>query len=318
MARPTQAIVQWAVQDITLPGIGAANKKIPINDLQQKGYDLGQKPTADELNYLFNNWSAWIAYLDEKTGGSAPEDYAVDSTPNTTAKRDSNGISCFKKIRGELDSAASSVDFITTYEGKSSVTIYCGSSKVGQFVQSGLVSTGDAFVGLKANTAGTHYGPVSGNVTGNCTGNSGTTTKLATARRIYLTGAVTGDATFDGTSNVTIYTQNSSVPIVPFNNLLWTGLASNVSFSSAQIYDCSGYASDTGLIGNFKMNVYIRVGTIIKQLTFPLSIFAQFGSSFAMAYSGTDTGSVQVSFSAGAYSLSMNAPGAIVAVYLSM
>lgn len=48
-----------------------------------------------------------------------------------------------------------------------------------------------------------------------CTGNSATATKLATARTISLSGAVTGSASFDGSNNVTIATKvayGTSVP----------------------------------------------------------------------------------------------------------
>ena len=38
------------------------------------------------------------------------------------------------------------------------------------------------------------------------TGNAATTTKLATARNIALTGAVTGNANFDGSENISITT----------------------------------------------------------------------------------------------------------------
>ena len=75
MARPSNSILQWAVQDITLPNLGSLNKKVPINDLQQKGWDMGQKPAADEFNYILNNFSDWITYLDEKTGGTTPSDF---------------------------------------------------------------------------------------------------------------------------------------------------------------------------------------------------------------------------------------------------
>ena len=262
MARPTQAIVQWAVQDITLPGIGGANKKIPINDLQQKGYDLGQKPTADELNYLFNNWATWIAYLDEKTGGTAPEDYAVDSTPNTTAKRDSNGISCFKKIRGELADAASSIDFITTYEGKSSVTIYCGDYKVGQFVQSGLVATGDAYRGLKANTAGTHYGSVVGNVTGDLSGNAGTASSLLNKVTLKFTGDVSGSGQFygtEGTVNITLTNTNVNPP----QSIVLASASTTATDRTVTI-------TKNQLIRNIK--VYLRSGDVVVQadLSIPL------------------------------------------------
>ena len=47
-------------------------------------------------------------------------------------------------------------------------------------------------------------GGVVGNVTGNLDGNAGTATSLATARTIGLGGDLSGSASFDGTSNITI------------------------------------------------------------------------------------------------------------------
>ena len=65
-------------------------------------------------------------------------------------------------------------------------------------------------------TAARFSGPLTGTVTGNCTGSSGsctgnsaTATKLATARTITLSGSVTGSASFDGSSNVTISTSTN-------------------------------------------------------------------------------------------------------------
>lgn len=40
----------------------------------------------------------------------------------------------------------------------------------------------------------------------NCTGNSATATKLATARTITLSGTTNGNASFDGSTDVTITT----------------------------------------------------------------------------------------------------------------
>lgn len=45
------------------------------------------------------------------------------------------------------------------------------------------------------------------------TGNAGTATKLANARNIILTGAVTGQVSFDGSTNVTIDTTNASTDV---------------------------------------------------------------------------------------------------------
>ncbi|MCC5467612.1 hypothetical protein, partial [Pelosinus baikalensis] len=46
--------------------------------------------------------------------------------------------------------------------------------------------------------------PADGGTAATCSGNAATATKLATARSIALTGDVTGSATFDGSSNVSI------------------------------------------------------------------------------------------------------------------
>lgn len=43
------------------------------------------------------------------------------------------------------------------------------------------------------------------------TGNAGSATKLANARQISLTGAITGSASFDGSANVTISTTVKNV-----------------------------------------------------------------------------------------------------------
>jgi hypothetical protein len=47
---------------------------------------------------------------------------------------------------------------------------------------------------------------IANNITANLSGNADTATKLQTARTIALTGGVTGSATFDGSSNITIQT----------------------------------------------------------------------------------------------------------------
>lgn len=57
-------------------------------------------------------------------------------------------------------------------------------------------------------------GGVRGNLTGNVTGNAATSTRLQTARNITLTGDVTGSASFNGSTNVTITTNLANVAVL--------------------------------------------------------------------------------------------------------
>lgn len=63
MARPTDPIYVWAKDNVTLPVAGGANKVKPIDDLLSKGYDKGQKPAAEEFNYILNMSSGWIDWI---------------------------------------------------------------------------------------------------------------------------------------------------------------------------------------------------------------------------------------------------------------
>lgn len=63
MARPTDPIYVWAREDVNLPGTGKPNKSKPIDDLLDKGYDKGQKPAAEEFNYILNQSSGWIDWI---------------------------------------------------------------------------------------------------------------------------------------------------------------------------------------------------------------------------------------------------------------
>lgn len=61
---------------------------------------------------------------------------------------------------------------------------------------------------------------------GTCTGNSATATKLKTARNIALSGAVTGNANFDGSGNVTISTAQNNIFVLSGNITLSNGSGS--------------------------------------------------------------------------------------------
>lgn len=63
MAAPTTPLEVWAKSDVNLPVAGGPNKKRPINDLWAKGYDKGQKPAAEEFNYVLNIVTAWPKYI---------------------------------------------------------------------------------------------------------------------------------------------------------------------------------------------------------------------------------------------------------------
>lgn len=63
MAIPTVPIEVWALSDYVLPNTGQLNKQRPIDDLWEKGYDKGQKPSAETWNYLFNMLARWIKYI---------------------------------------------------------------------------------------------------------------------------------------------------------------------------------------------------------------------------------------------------------------
>lgn len=63
MAKPQDPIYVWAAADVNLPGTGRPNKSKPIDDLLAKGYDKGQKPAAEEFNYILNMSSAWVNWI---------------------------------------------------------------------------------------------------------------------------------------------------------------------------------------------------------------------------------------------------------------
>ncbi|WWT49269.1 hypothetical protein [Escherichia phage vB_EcoM-LTH01] len=75
MARPTTPIVVFAAQDVNLPGTGRPNKSKPIDDLLAKGYDKGQKPAAEEFNYILHQSGAWLNWIVEEKFPEVEEEY---------------------------------------------------------------------------------------------------------------------------------------------------------------------------------------------------------------------------------------------------
>lgn len=69
MAAPTVPIEIWAYGNIVLPNTHELNKQRPIDDLWNKGWDLGEKPSCEEFNYVLNMLTAWSKYI---TGEQIP------------------------------------------------------------------------------------------------------------------------------------------------------------------------------------------------------------------------------------------------------
>lgn len=66
MAQPTNPLIVWASDNVILPNAQRPNKSLPSESLIQTGWDLSQKPAADEWNYLLNNNGQYIKWLIEE------------------------------------------------------------------------------------------------------------------------------------------------------------------------------------------------------------------------------------------------------------
>lgn len=66
MAQPTNPLIVWASDDIILPNAQRPNKALPPESLIETGWDLSQKPAADEWNYLLNNYGQYIKWIVEE------------------------------------------------------------------------------------------------------------------------------------------------------------------------------------------------------------------------------------------------------------
>jgi len=66
LAQPTNPLIVWASDDVILPNAQRPNRALPPESLIQTGWDLSQKPAADEWNYLLNNNGQYIKWLIEE------------------------------------------------------------------------------------------------------------------------------------------------------------------------------------------------------------------------------------------------------------
>lgn len=74
MAKPTY-YPDWATETVTLPGTGNTNKIRPKETIRTVGMDFGQIMTAEELNWILNNFGLWIHYLVDEFNPTLPNTY---------------------------------------------------------------------------------------------------------------------------------------------------------------------------------------------------------------------------------------------------
>lgn len=60
---PTNPIIRIAEQDTVLPTTQQSNKLEPITEVQTTGFDQNIIVSAEELNYIFDNFGEWLQYL---------------------------------------------------------------------------------------------------------------------------------------------------------------------------------------------------------------------------------------------------------------
>ncbi|MGL5016466.1 MAG: hypothetical protein ACRC6V_19640 [Bacteroidales bacterium] len=88
MAQPTNPLIVWASDDVILPNAQRPNKSLPSESLIQTGWDLSQKPAADEWNYLLNNNGQYIKWIvEEKINEFLKKSENLNDLPNKTTAR---------------------------------------------------------------------------------------------------------------------------------------------------------------------------------------------------------------------------------------
>lgn len=60
--QPTNPIIRVAENDTTLPSTGLSNKLEPITSIKTVGFDATTLVSAEELNYILDNFGQWLEY----------------------------------------------------------------------------------------------------------------------------------------------------------------------------------------------------------------------------------------------------------------
>lgn len=308
MAAPTVPIEIWAYGDIVLPNTHELNKSRPIDDLWNKGWDMGEKPSCEEFNYVLNMVTAWAKYI---TGEQIPgldgrflrisqnlADLANKATARTNLDVWSKGESDtrYVNVSGDtmtgtlsvprLDFQASSSDFayITTTNPESDWTYFdfvlgdnpgtAGSSGVDSMRFRFTPSGGSIFnmMELNAISATAALCRVTGNIiaTGSIQGATMNAT-TGTFTNVNVSGTVTTGTLNTTTATTTNLTVNGTANIATMN-------ATNATTTNLTV---NGTASANTMNAN---------NSTIQNLVVPVKITA----TTLQVNGGTSTGSLAV------------------------
>lgn len=248
---------------------GTANKTFT---LLRRGASVGQSTdvVADKPWYKFASVSIDVAYADREIAFKVSNGYSITTASGILRARIRTGKDGFREISTFYwEYANSGIDpnkFVMVYNTGVKPTIcelWCkcdGSHSGYQFAvisETTRTDRNDTLWTLYNTwTAGSQAAPTSGytqlvssylTIKNPISGNAATATKLQTARSITFTGDVTGNLTFDGSSNVSAklsygnlpksdtFLSNITVATSSFTNL--TATISNAAFTSNSVVD---------------------------------------------------------------------------------
>lgn len=98
MTQPMNPLIVWAEDNVNLPETGKPNKSVPQEALRKTGWDRGQKPSCEELNYILNNLAQYINYYGtEKTQEFLTKSANLSDLSDVVAAR--NNLSVYSKAQ---------------------------------------------------------------------------------------------------------------------------------------------------------------------------------------------------------------------------
>jgi hypothetical protein len=161
MAQPTNT-PEVAITDVNLPSTGNPNKAQPGVQIRDVGFDAGQKPAAEEINWLFDNINDWVKYVRDEvvTGTALPDatttvkgiselatdaeaDAGSDTTRNVTPSNlptavPANMPSASTTVKGKVE-LATNTETITGTDATRAVTPAGLQSKIASTTAKGIV-----------------------------------------------------------------------------------------------------------------------------------------------------------------------------------
>ena len=144
MAQPTNPLIVWASNDVILPTAQRPNKSLPSESLIQTGWDLSQKPAADEWNYLLNNNGQYIKWLiEEKINEFLKKSENLNDLANKATAR--NNLNVYSKAESDanfLDAASNLSDLNNTTTARTNLSVYSKSEVNSKNILSGAGLTG--------------------------------------------------------------------------------------------------------------------------------------------------------------------------------